>query len=62
MNDELYVRLEQFAAEAGNSRKEAYEESVRRKKAEKDVIDSIRRVKFLTVSVSFFFPHRNVVI
>lgn len=45
MNDELYDRLEQFVAEAESSRKEAYEESIKRKKAEKDVIDAIRRVK-----------------
>ncbi|KAK4418621.1 U-box domain-containing protein 33 [Sesamum alatum] len=44
-DDELYDRLEQFVAEAESSRKEAYEESIRRKKAEKDVIDAIRRAK-----------------
>ncbi|KAI3444534.1 hypothetical protein Pfo_001199 [Paulownia fortunei] len=45
MNDELYDRLDQFVAEAESSRKEAYEESIRRKKAEKDVIDALRRAK-----------------
>ncbi|KAL9176205.1 hypothetical protein ABFS82_02G163900 [Erythranthe guttata] len=44
-NDELYDRIEQFMVEAENSRKEAYEESIRRKKAEKDGIDFIRRAK-----------------
>lgn len=45
MDNELYTRLEQFAEEAQSSRKEAYEESLRRKKAEKDVIDAFRRAK-----------------
>ncbi|XP_011092453.1 U-box domain-containing protein 33 [Sesamum indicum] len=45
MNDELYDQLEHFAVEAESCRKEAYEESIRRKKAEKDVIDTIRRAK-----------------
>ncbi|KAK6162315.1 hypothetical protein DH2020_002156 [Rehmannia glutinosa] len=44
-NDELYDRLERFVVEAENSRKEAYDESVRRKEAEKDVIDAIRKAK-----------------
>lgn len=57
MDNELYTRLEQFAEEAQSSRKEAYEESLRRKKAEKDVIDSYRRVSFCTgfLSSDFFF-------
>lgn len=41
-------------AEAENFQREAYEESVRRKKAEKDVIDAIRRVKFLKYIICFF--------
>ncbi|KAG8391839.1 hypothetical protein BUALT_Bualt01G0228700 [Buddleja alternifolia] len=45
INDELYDRLQQFVAEAESSRKEAFVESIRRKKAEKDVIDAIRRAK-----------------
>ncbi|XP_047979946.1 U-box domain-containing protein 33-like [Salvia hispanica] len=45
MDDEFYTRLEQFAVEAQNSRKEAYEESVKRKKAEKEAIDAFRRAK-----------------
>ncbi|KAK6162321.1 hypothetical protein DH2020_002162 [Rehmannia glutinosa] len=44
-NDELYDRLERFVVEAENSRKEAYDESVRRKEAEKDVIYAIRKAK-----------------
>ncbi|XP_042046348.1 U-box domain-containing protein 33-like isoform X2 [Salvia splendens] len=45
MDDEFYTRLEQFVAEAQISRKEAYEESVKRKKAEKAAIDAFRRAK-----------------
>lgn len=33
-------------AEAENSRREAFEEALRRGKAEKDAIEAIRRVKF----------------
>ncbi|XP_057499480.1 U-box domain-containing protein 33-like [Actinidia eriantha] len=45
MNDELYDQLEQAMAEAENSRREAFEESTRRRKAEKDAIDAVRRAK-----------------
>ncbi|CAA2970536.1 U-box domain-containing 33 [Olea europaea subsp. europaea] len=45
VDDELYHKLQQYVAEAENFQREAYEESVRRKKAEKDVIDAIRRAK-----------------
>lgn len=45
VDDELYHRLQQYVAEAETFQREAYEESVRRKKAEKEVIDAIRRVK-----------------
>ncbi|KAL2461552.1 U-box domain-containing protein 33 [Abeliophyllum distichum] len=47
IHDELYNRLEQYVVEAETFQREAYEESVRRKKAEKDVIDAIRRAKTL---------------
>ncbi|KAL2469048.1 U-box domain-containing protein 33 [Forsythia ovata] len=45
MKDELYDRLKQFMMEAESAWQEAYEESIRRKKAEKDVIDAIHRAK-----------------
>ncbi|KZV37819.1 hypothetical protein F511_31472 [Dorcoceras hygrometricum] len=45
MNDELHAKLEQFLAEAGNSQTEVSEESIRKKKAEKDAIDAIQRAK-----------------
>ncbi|XP_073312563.1 U-box domain-containing protein 33-like [Primulina huaijiensis] len=45
MNDELHAKLEQFLAEAESSQREVSEESIRRKKAEKDAIDAIHRVK-----------------
>ncbi|KAJ8565372.1 hypothetical protein K7X08_007948 [Anisodus acutangulus] len=43
MNDELYDRLEQYVAEAENARREAFEESINRRKAEKDAIEARRR-------------------
>ncbi|KAL3622128.1 hypothetical protein CASFOL_033539 [Castilleja foliolosa] len=45
VSDEQYGRLEKFVAEAESSRKEAYDESVRRQKAESDIIDAIRKAK-----------------
>ncbi|XP_058225589.1 U-box domain-containing protein 33-like isoform X1 [Rhododendron vialii] len=45
MNDELYYQLEQSIAEAETSRREAFDESMRRRKAQKDAIDAIRRAK-----------------
>ncbi|KAG5557123.1 hypothetical protein RHGRI_007404 [Rhododendron griersonianum] len=45
MKDELYDQLEQAMAAAENSRQEAFDESVRRRKAEKDAIDAFRRAK-----------------
>lgn len=46
LNDELYDQLEQAIAEAENSKREAFEESIRRRKAEKEAIEAIRRVQF----------------
>lgn len=45
VNDELYDQLVQAMAEADNSRRDAFEESIRRRKAEKDAIEAIRRAK-----------------
>ncbi|OMP00407.1 hypothetical protein COLO4_12716 [Corchorus olitorius] len=45
MDDTLYDQLHQVMAEAANSRREAFEEAVRRAKAEKDALEAIRRVK-----------------
>ncbi|KAI8528102.1 hypothetical protein RHMOL_Rhmol12G0125300 [Rhododendron molle] len=45
MKDELCDQLEQAMAAAENSRQEAFDESVRRRKAEKDAIDAFRRAK-----------------
>lgn len=44
MKDELYDQLEQAMAAAENSRQEAFDESVRSRKAEKDAIDAFRSV------------------
>lgn len=46
MNDELYDQLEQAMTEAENAKRDAFEESIRRRKAEKDAIDAKRRVNF----------------
>ncbi|XP_060218600.1 U-box domain-containing protein 33-like isoform X2 [Lycium barbarum] len=45
MNDEFYDRLKQYAAEAENARREAFEESVKRRKFENDAIEARRRAK-----------------
>ncbi|CAL5383010.1 unnamed protein product [Camellia sinensis] len=45
MDCELYDQLEQAMVEAATSRQEAFEESKRRRKAEKYAIDAIRRAK-----------------
>lgn len=50
LNDELYDQLEQAIAEAENSKREAFEESIRRRKAEKEAIEAIRRAKASEIS------------
>ncbi|XP_027907221.1 U-box domain-containing protein 33-like isoform X2 [Vigna unguiculata] len=45
MDDALYGQLEQAMAEAWNVRQDAYQETVRRMKAEKEAIDAIRKAK-----------------
>ncbi|KAE8709411.1 U-box domain-containing protein 33 [Hibiscus syriacus] len=44
-DDTLYDQLQQVMAEATNSRREAFEEAMRRAKAEKDALEVIRKVK-----------------
>ncbi|GAA0139821.1 hypothetical protein LIER_01292 [Lithospermum erythrorhizon] len=44
-SDELYDRLQQFVADAKHSKREAYEESVKMRKAEKEAIDAICKAK-----------------
>ncbi|CAL5383008.1 unnamed protein product [Camellia sinensis] len=46
MDCELYDQLEQAMVEAATSRQEAFEQSKRRRKAEKDAIDAIRRLSY----------------
>ncbi|CAL0315073.1 unnamed protein product [Lupinus luteus] len=50
MDDTLYDQLEQVMAKAENARWDAYHETVRRGKAEKDAIDAIRKVKTAEIS------------
>uniref|UniRef100_A0A7N0VM26 RING-type E3 ubiquitin transferase n=1 Tax=Kalanchoe fedtschenkoi TaxID=63787 RepID=A0A7N0VM26_KALFE len=45
VDDELYAQLEQAMAEADTSKREAYEESLRRRKAEKEAMEAARRAK-----------------
>uniref|UniRef100_A0A7N0SZ70 RING-type E3 ubiquitin transferase n=1 Tax=Kalanchoe fedtschenkoi TaxID=63787 RepID=A0A7N0SZ70_KALFE len=45
VDDELYEQLEQAMAKADNSKREAFEESLRRRKAEKEAVDAARRAK-----------------
>lgn len=52
MNDTLFDQLEQAMAEAHNATRHAYQETFRRGKAEKDAIESIRRVTVLFSSAS----------
>lgn len=56
MNDELYDKLEQYVAESETARQEAFEESVKRRKAEKDAIEARRRVIYSFV----FYPFKQV--
>ncbi|KAJ1408635.1 Rossmann-like alpha/beta/alpha sandwich fold [Sesbania bispinosa] len=53
MNDTLYDQLEQAMAEAENATRNAYQETCRRGKAEKDAIEAIRRVTVLLLSASY---------
>lgn len=59
MNDELYVQLLEAMAEADNSKRDAFDESIRRRKAEKDAIEAKRRVNSspcLHIPYLIFFP------
>ena len=47
LNDALCNQLDQAIIEAETAKREAFEESMRRRKAEKDAIEAIRKVKFL---------------
>jgi len=47
MDDAVYGQLEKAMAETWNARQDAYQETVRRMKAEKEAIDAIRKVIFL---------------
>ncbi|KAL2892228.1 U-box domain-containing protein 33 [Bienertia sinuspersici] len=45
MNDDLYDKLVLAMKEAENSRREAFDESMRRRKAEKEALEAIRKAK-----------------
>jgi hypothetical protein len=47
IDDILFDQLEKATAEASNARREAFQETINRGKAEKDAINAIRRVNLL---------------
>lgn len=55
MNDTLYYKLEQAMAEAEIATRNAYQESFRHGKAEKDAMDTIHGVTVLLSSASSYF-------
>lgn len=72
-NDQLYRQLKQALMEVEESKREAYEECVRRFKAENTAVEAIRSVKklhksiildienvFLLRLVSFYFKGKRV--
>lgn len=61
MNDELYDQLVQAMAEADNSKRDAFEESLRRRKAEKAAIEAKRRVKTIQLKNHYHFLLRSYV-
>ncbi|KAJ9681459.1 hypothetical protein PVL29_020364 [Vitis rotundifolia] len=52
LEENIYDQLEQAMVEAENSRREAFQQSLRRSKAEKDAIEAIRRAKEVERSFS----------
>lgn len=63
-NDQLYRQLKQALLEVEESKREAYEECVRRFKAENTAVEAIRRVKnlhkFILSNMKIFFLLRLV--
>lgn len=53
MDDTIYEQLEQARAEAENATLNAYQETVRRRKAEKDAFEAIRKVTVWLLSAYF---------
>ena len=51
MNDDIYDQLELAMSEAENARREAFEESMRRRKAEKEAMEAIRKVGFQNLTL-----------
>ncbi|EXB30880.1 U-box domain-containing protein 33 [Morus notabilis] len=59
IDDTLYDHLEQSLAEAENAKREAFQEAVRRGKAEKDAINAIRRAKESEILYAEELKHRK---
>jgi len=51
MNDDIYDQLELAMSEAENARREAFKESMRRRKAEKEAMEAIRKVGFQNITL-----------
>jgi len=47
MNDALYEQIDQAISEAEMAKREAFQESMKRRKAEKEAIDAARKVNSL---------------
>lgn len=56
MDDALYDLLEQAMVEAENARLDAYQEAVKRGKAEKEAIDAMRKVTSTPAPLVECFP------
>nr|GMD64972.1 U-box domain-containing protein 33 [Ipomoea batatas] len=61
VDDELYDRLEQYVAEAENSRREAFGESQKRMKAEKEAIEARRRANASETMYAEEFRRRSAI-
>ena len=63
MNDVLFEQLDQAISEAEMAQREAFQESMKRRKAEKEALDAARKVKSLkkwSCLSLFFFCMENV--
>lgn len=57
VDNNIYDQYERALTEADYSRIRAHEEAIRRGEAEKDLLEAVQRVKFLTRLVCFlYFP------
>ena len=55
IDNEVYEKLQHALKEAEDSKREAYEESCRRRKVERDTIEASRKVSFELLNLYFNF-------